>query len=347
VRALVALALAFAAPIPVEAAEDPVVGHYYLQGVRETGSELLIQPDGRFKWYMSYGAVDQFAEGQWLRDDKQLILNADKVDPEKAQLVPYRVTEWQASTESYLREAMNRDVMDLAAQRCPFLTGIAAATAAHPGIAEPALPSEPEALQMAGAARLAAEQAMAASAEKIDDPQLLEAANAARSRWSDAELTYRRVLWKAGKVAEPLPEPAIPSQCGAAPILAVDEVPEKDWLRGLAVSVLDPVEGVRFGGYDVAALFSDGHRADAFTFGSDMAFLQKRTGHRMVEITITAPWLPATGKTVSIPPMEEGLVKLAIDSALLRRPAFKQMTLTINADGLTNEQWQRGVYRQQ
>jgi hypothetical protein len=42
-----------------------LAGHYYLSGVMETGSELLLRPDGSFAWFMSYGAVDQEAEGKW------------------------------------------------------------------------------------------------------------------------------------------------------------------------------------------------------------------------------------------------------------------------------------------
>lgn len=50
---------------PAQQAGEALVGHYYLQGVMETGSELLLRPDGRFQWYLSYGALDLFAEGTW------------------------------------------------------------------------------------------------------------------------------------------------------------------------------------------------------------------------------------------------------------------------------------------
>lgn len=45
----------------------PFAGHYYLSGLRETGSELLLRPDGRFQWMLAYGAVDQSAQGRWWR----------------------------------------------------------------------------------------------------------------------------------------------------------------------------------------------------------------------------------------------------------------------------------------
>ncbi|NUG01762.1 hypothetical protein [Acinetobacter oleivorans] len=43
-------------------------GHYYLNGVMEVGSELLLQPDGKFQWMLAVGALDQYAEGTWWKN---------------------------------------------------------------------------------------------------------------------------------------------------------------------------------------------------------------------------------------------------------------------------------------
>jgi hypothetical protein len=51
-------------------------GHYYLQGVMETGSELLLQADGHFQWYLVVGALDLFAEGRWEAKDGNVVLTA-------------------------------------------------------------------------------------------------------------------------------------------------------------------------------------------------------------------------------------------------------------------------------
>ena len=45
--------------------QSALSGHYYLSGVMETGSELLLQPNGTFEWYLAYGAVDMQAQGKW------------------------------------------------------------------------------------------------------------------------------------------------------------------------------------------------------------------------------------------------------------------------------------------
>jgi hypothetical protein len=64
---------ALAQPAPAERA-----GHYYLRGVMETGSELMLHSDGRFQWYLVYGALDLFAEGRWQEKDGAIILTSEK-----------------------------------------------------------------------------------------------------------------------------------------------------------------------------------------------------------------------------------------------------------------------------
>lgn len=73
-------ALLLAATSPAAAAPDHS-GHYYLQGVMETGSELLLRDDGRFHWYLAYGALDLFAEGEWSATGDTVLLTARKSEP--------------------------------------------------------------------------------------------------------------------------------------------------------------------------------------------------------------------------------------------------------------------------
>jgi hypothetical protein len=47
-------------------------GHYYLNGVMEVGSELLLRPDGSFEFMLAYGANDQFGNGCWVAKGKTL-----------------------------------------------------------------------------------------------------------------------------------------------------------------------------------------------------------------------------------------------------------------------------------
>ncbi|MGK5047373.1 hypothetical protein ACQ4WP_15945 [Janthinobacterium sp. GB4P2] len=59
---------ALAWPLAASAADQSapsLPGHYYLQGVMETGSELLLKKDGTFEWMLSYGNTDEQASGAW------------------------------------------------------------------------------------------------------------------------------------------------------------------------------------------------------------------------------------------------------------------------------------------
>lgn len=44
-----------------------LAGHYYLNGVMEVGSELLLRPDGTFEFMLAYGANDQYGKGCWVK----------------------------------------------------------------------------------------------------------------------------------------------------------------------------------------------------------------------------------------------------------------------------------------
>ncbi len=57
-------------------ADQVWAGHYYLEGVMETGSELLLEKNGKFKWYLAVGALDQYAEGTWWKNGNCIGLTA-------------------------------------------------------------------------------------------------------------------------------------------------------------------------------------------------------------------------------------------------------------------------------
>jgi hypothetical protein len=51
-----------------------LAGHYYLNGVMEVGSELLMRKDGSFEFYLAYGANDQYGKGCWAQDGNTVAL---------------------------------------------------------------------------------------------------------------------------------------------------------------------------------------------------------------------------------------------------------------------------------
>jgi hypothetical protein len=85
-RASVSFAAFVLAILPVGAsagcapADSSLAGHYYLHGVMEVGSELLLRADGRFEYMLAYGALDELASGCWTRNGGVVMLNAHKFD---------------------------------------------------------------------------------------------------------------------------------------------------------------------------------------------------------------------------------------------------------------------------
>jgi hypothetical protein len=63
-------ALSLAAGLAAAQACTPgakLAGHYYLNGVMEVGSELLLRPNGSFEFMLAYGANDQYGKGCWVK----------------------------------------------------------------------------------------------------------------------------------------------------------------------------------------------------------------------------------------------------------------------------------------
>lgn len=78
-RLLASVVLAWACLSSAGAAElneAALAGHYWLKNVREVGGELLLRPDASFEWSLTYGAIDQFAQGKWRLENGKVVLQA-------------------------------------------------------------------------------------------------------------------------------------------------------------------------------------------------------------------------------------------------------------------------------
>jgi len=64
---------------------DPI-GHYYLSGMTEVGSELLLKKSGEFEWVLMYGATDMAAQGTWKREGQRIVLTPHTPRPGKFRL---------------------------------------------------------------------------------------------------------------------------------------------------------------------------------------------------------------------------------------------------------------------
>src|SRR3546814_12576687 len=121
----------------------------------ETGSELLLSKDGGFRYYLVYGALDMFAEGDWSqKEDRVLLVTRRKQsnDPEGA-LQPFErlemrmipppadgkavlETELWGRTVTYVRHG-DADAGDLDARRESVETSRACLSADNPHASPP------------------------------------------------------------------------------------------------------------------------------------------------------------------------------------------------------------------
>jgi hypothetical protein len=53
-------------------------GHYFMSGVMEVGSELLLKANGRFEYMLEYGSLDEYATGCWSTDGRTVTLTVSK-----------------------------------------------------------------------------------------------------------------------------------------------------------------------------------------------------------------------------------------------------------------------------
>jgi hypothetical protein len=66
-----------AAPLLLAAAPADLAGEYRLSGVHEAAGGLELTADGRFRYGLSYGALDEQAEGTWRLEGNRVRLTTD------------------------------------------------------------------------------------------------------------------------------------------------------------------------------------------------------------------------------------------------------------------------------
>ncbi len=328
-----------------------LAGHYYLSGVMETGSELLLKADGRFEWYISYGAVDQVAKGRWGRAGQTVTLAADLPPADAPLLRADEAFPWDEMAERRLRDAERVRAAEAIAGRCPWTIGVAASPSLilaedrpAPGPAERA-----RAEQTRRAAETARDEASraalkgaAASASEADRT----AAEAAMVAWYEAQYEMEQAYRAATMPVPDIGAPVVPKECQAATVDAAADapIPPSQWRRGVGVVVGDPSREMRLSRVGVTFVFSDGHRETAETSRGGWAFASRRNGAAVEQLVLT--WPDGSGRSASLPikPLAEGVQTVAVDTQQLVAPPFEVMRLQVQGRNLIPENMGGGRY---
>lgn len=77
---LLAAGQAKSATLKCKSEDSALSGHYYLTGVMEMGSELLLRQDGTFMLGMSYGSLDVEEKGCWRMEGTSIVLDVNHDD---------------------------------------------------------------------------------------------------------------------------------------------------------------------------------------------------------------------------------------------------------------------------
>ena len=114
IRAHIALLLAAALFLPVAPADarSPYAGRYRVAAGPDIAGRLELEPDGRFRYVLSAGALDQHAEGSWTETGGDIRLTTDPkpVPPSFARGPDARPEEGKDAPTLHVRLADGRDL---------------------------------------------------------------------------------------------------------------------------------------------------------------------------------------------------------------------------------------------
>lgn len=345
-----------ATPAATQKVDRGFVGHYYLSGVMETGSELLLREDGTFEWFMSYGAVDQVAKGTWAREPDAIVLRTASPPTDKPLFTFREVEPWSEAAEDELLRRLQEQAEEQVYARCPFLNA-ATDVAAAPSIAmdSPGSPPSPEALRADAAKALGVAIAARATAEKLvaaefdgtgnNDraPDQLTAAEAI-SVWEAARWDAIDAARKAGLPEPELAPPALPPACTLpVPRLARD-IPESQWTGGLGLRVYDMASGQGARDVRVRLHLADGNEIALVTARRGVALLTEKPSSAVVGVDLTASYAPGRDQSIAITPTASGIIHVTIDAGQIIAPPFETLRLPIAGRALLFEAMGKGRY---
>lgn len=344
---LLALA-AVLAPLEGNGASPDLAGHYYLEGVREVGSELLLKPGGRYDWFMSYGAMDLFSAGTWRRTGNDVVLTVDARDP-KAEIYKLGTQEaWNERAEEQVQRELFQERLTAVYDRCPFLADgadyvssprLAGERPRDPGAALKAERAGAEAV----AARALLERAAAIALTGATEREAkMQAAADAMKAWKVAKMRARDAYDDARQRAPDFAEPELPDACTIpAETNPADISPDK-WLRGVAVVVGDPSVEMQFPDIKVVFGYADGSQSKSIdTNNGGWAIAPDRKAVNRISLSLRGSDPRTTW--FSVKPMGEGIQMVIIDSRKVLDPPFQSMTLRFDGKDLIPEN-DRGRY---
>lgn len=347
--------VAWNAPLAAAPTPDPALaGHYYLSGIRETGSELLLRADGHFEWYISYGSVDKQAEGLWTRDGETVLLTASHADTTAPLFRLDSTAPWTAEAEQKLLDWQSDDARATVMARCPFLDADYADATAAPTITMPGEAPAKPAAELAAAADAALQAALdargraASAAQRYVTAQLdADSVRQAFATWNEARWQAQDAASAAGRALPALDDVVLPDACRIPETRQVDRSSPAHWQRGLALELRTDKNGAGLRTVVATLHFADGHDERVESRGGGIALRPGLSASPLTTVTLSAPFAPGKDVTLPVPQLREGVIHVLADEAQLVPPAFDVLHLKIEGGALVPEEFGRGSYTRQ
>jgi hypothetical protein len=328
--------------------DKSLTGHYYLSGVMETGSELLLKPDGTYQWILMYGSMDAYSEGDWHTENggdkkRYVILKANIKNAAKEPVTFGEFEPWNEYLEQAAQDDEMADRNTARIGECPFLgdpSGEGYTDAAMtPPYREVTADIKSEAENAVNAEVLAANNygtlAAAAMNAGAKDSPLQQKARDARIAWRAARDKARQAASDAGMYKHKSTEPVLPKQC----VLETwpqrpQDIEQSKWTRGIAIKIMNPLYESYINDVNVIFTLKSGKVIDRTTRGGGVAWIPRTADDRLVSITVignngAGPKL----YTFKVPETAEGYFPINVNNGAEDAP-FTQMQLTVLGDAL-------------
>jgi hypothetical protein len=342
--------IAFATPAAAKPAND-IVGHYYLNGVRETGSELLITADGRYQWYISYGAVDQSSIGKWSRSNDRVVLTPDQPEQSGPPVKLGKVRPWDEAAERRYRAMLEVEAVAAMVKRCPLRGAVSAPSTWSSSVNEKTdwAVFARQAVIDAKAVKVSTDAALAQWANLPDGTPEWDIALAAAARaigdYEHAQDVARYAHAQANMTPPVLPAIAYPARCDLPAAIEDSDPLQGKWHPHIAVLARDPSVGMHFVDSKFTLIFSDGVHVDTVTGSGGWAFVPMRVGRNVTAILIAGEDAQMKGVALPVVMSGAGVLTVEVNSAAFAKPAFETLTLIVNDRGdLLPQGWSQGRY---
>jgi len=332
--------------------QSALVGHYYLMGVMETGSELLLRPDGLFDWSLSYGTVDQDAQGAWHVEHDEVVLVTSAPSGRKPLFSYLSTGPWTAEAGQERRKRERSTIETAVRARCPIFPAPEVMVTSE-DIGVPPLPVRRAravtALRAAIVARSTVEtlaaRAMAEPAAPGTERPGTERVRQAMSNWLTMREAALQAANAAGLANPALADPILPELCTVRPDERVGTTPASA-SPGLGIQILDPESETPVRGIAVALKFADGTEQQLVTDRNGLALISGNAPANAVSATIRAK-AKESAVTVSFTPVRSGIIRVGMEVRQLAARPFDTLRLRMVGSTLVPDSFAKGRYERQ